>query len=126
MRKVITYGTFDYFHYGHFMLLKRAHELGDYLVVGLSTDDFNNQKNKKSILPFSQRKEILESLRFVDLVIEENSWFQKKDDILGYGIHTLIMGSDWRGKFDNLKMYCDVIYLERTPTISTSLIKSIL
>lgn len=123
---ILTYGTFDFFHYGHFLLLKRAASLGERLIVGLSTDEFNENKNKKSILNYEQRKCVIESLKFVDLTIKENSWEQKVDDIKKYNVDILVMGSDWCGKFDYLKSYCDVIYLQRTPKISTSLIKGIL
>ncbi|WP_392563877.1 adenylyltransferase/cytidyltransferase family protein [Orbus wheelerorum] len=126
MTKIITYGTFDYFHYGHFMLLKRAAALGSSLIVGLSSDEFNLQKNKQSLLDFDKRKEVLESLNFIDSIFPENSWEQKVEDIKNHNIDILVMGSDWNMKFDYLKKYCDVVYLERTPKISTSLIKEIL
>lgn len=123
MRRVITYGTFDLLHYGHINLLKRARELGDYLIVGLSTDEFNAGKGKKAYFPYEQRKELLESLRYVDLVIPEEAWEQKRNDVLLYQVDTFVMGSDWEGKFDDLKDVCDVVYLSRTPEISTSKIK---
>lgn len=123
MRRVITYGTFDLLHYGHINLLKRARELGDYLIVGLSTDEFNAGKGKKAYFPYEQRKELLESLRYVDLVIPEEAWEQKRNDVLLYQVDTFVMGSDWEGKFDDLKDVCDVVYLLRTPEISTSKIK---
>lgn len=123
MRRVITYGTFDLLHYGHINLLKRARELGDYLIVGLSTDEFNAGKGKKAYFPYEQRKELLESLRYVDLVIPEEAWEQKRNDVLLYQVDTFVMGSDWEGKFDDLKDVCDVVYLQRTPEISTSKIK---
>lgn len=123
---ILTYGTFDFFHYGHFLLLQRASSLGKSLIVGLSTDEFNENKNKKSILNYNERKSVIESFKFVDLVIKESSWEQKVDDIKKYNIDILVMGSDWHGKFDYLKIYCDVIYLQRTPKISTSLIKELL
>ncbi|OXM99409.1 glycerol-3-phosphate cytidylyltransferase [Bifidobacterium vansinderenii] len=123
MRRVITYGTFDLLHYGHINLLKRARELGDYLIVGLSTDEFNAGKGKKAYFPYKQRKELLESLRYVDLVIPEEAWEQKRNDVLLYQVDTFVMGSDWKGKFDDLKDVCDVVYLSRTPEISTSKIK---
>ncbi|WP_392562052.1 adenylyltransferase/cytidyltransferase family protein [Orbus sturtevantii] len=126
MKKVITYGTFDYFHYGHFMLLKRAADLGDSLIVGLSSDEFNTKKNKQSLLSFDKRKEVLESFNFIDLIITENSWEQKIGDIKNHNIDILFMGSDWSMKFDYLKKYCDIVYVPRTPKISTSLIKKIL
>lgn len=125
MKKVITYGTFDLLHYGHIRLLKRAKELGDYLIVGLSTDEFNQlQKHKESYNSYEERKYILEAIRYVDEVIPEQNWEQKAQDIKKYNINTFVMGSDWQGKFDFLKPYCEVIYLPRTPGISTSKIKN--
>lgn len=125
MRKVITYGTFDLLHYGHINLLRRAKEYGDYLIVALSTDEFNsNKKKKKCFFSYQQRKQIIEAIRYVDLVIPEFSWDQKESDIKEYHIDTFVMGDDWMGKFDNLKQYCDVVYLSRTPEISTTKIKN--
>ena len=125
MKRIITYGTFDLLHYGHINLLKRAKELGDYLVVGLSTDEFNlNEKNKKCYFSYEQRKQLLESIRCVDLVIPEEGWNQKLTDVDLYQIDTFVIGDDWKGKFDFLKEKCDVIYLPRTPEISTSQIKA--
>lgn len=123
MRRVITYGTFDLLHYGHINLLKRAKELGDYLIVGLSTDEFNLIKGKKSFFDFSKRKLLLESIRYVDLVIPEDNWEQKPFDVDKYDVDLFVIGDDWRGKFDFLSNKCDVVYLERTPEISTTLIK---
>ena len=124
MKKVITYGTFDLLHYGHIQLLKRARELGDYLIVALSTDEFNQTaKGKRSYFPYEKRKALLEALRYVDQVIPEESWEQKPKDILRYGIHTFVIGDDWAGKFDDLQPLCQVVYLPRTPEISTSKIK---
>ncbi|MBS7011900.1 MAG: glycerol-3-phosphate cytidylyltransferase [Veillonella sp.] len=124
MKKVITYGTFDLLHYGHINLLKRAKQMGDYLVVCLSTDEFNkNSKNKECYFSYEIRKQLLESIRYVDLVIPENNWDQKIDDIKEFGINTFVMGDDWKGKFDFLKEYCEVIYLPRTKEISTTKIK---
>lgn len=124
MKKVITYGTFDLLHYGHVRLLKRARELGDYLIVGLSTDEFNEfQKHKESYNNYAERKFILEAIRYVDEVIPEEDWDQKVTDITKYHIDTFVMGSDWQGKFDFLKSVCDVVYLPRTPEISTTKIK---
>lgn len=124
MKKVITYGTFDLLHYGHINLLRRAKEQGDYLIVGLSTDEFNwNQKQKKSYFSYDQRKLLLEAIRYVDLVIPEESWEQKIDDIQKYQVDVFVMGDDWQGKFDFLKDYCQVVYLPRTPEISTTQIK---
>jgi len=124
MKRVITYGTFDLLHYGHINLLKRAKELGDYLVVALSTDEFNwKEKHKKSYFTYEQRKQLLEAIRYVDLVIPEESWEQKISDIQKYNIDVFVIGDDWEGKFDYLKEYCEVIYLPRTPEISTTQIK---
>ena len=124
MKKVITYGTFDLLHYGHVNLLQRAKALGDYLVVALSTDDYNwNQKQKKCYFSYEERKRLLEAIRYVDLVIPEESWEQKASDVQEYHIDTFVMGNDWEGKFDFLKEYCDVVYLPRTPEISTTQIK---
>lgn len=124
MRKVITYGTFDLLHYGHINLLKRAKALGDYLIVALSTDEFNwNEKQKKCFFKYSQRKQLLESIRYVDLVIPETNWNQKISDVNEFKIDTFVMGDDWQGKFDFLKEYCEVVYLPRTPEISTTQIK---
>ncbi|SDN02838.1 Glycerol-3-phosphate cytidylyltransferase [Fictibacillus solisalsi] len=123
MRKVLTYGTFDLLHWGHINLLKRAKDLGDYLIVGLSGDEFNAIKNKKSYHSFDNRKMILESIRYVDEVIEEKSWDQKVKDVVDHNVDIFVMGDDWEGKFDFLKEYCDVIYLPRTIGISTSQIK---
>ena len=124
MKKIITYGTFDLIHYGHINLLKRAKALGDYLIVALSTDEFNwNQKQKKCYFSYETRKQLLEAIRYVDLVIPEENWNQKETDVKEYQIETLVMGDDWNGKFDFLKDQCEVIYLPRTPEISTSQIK---
>lgn len=126
MKRVITYGTFDLLHYGHIKLLKRAKALGDYLIVVLSTDEFNwKNKGKKSYFKYEERKILLESIRYVDLVIPEETWEQKKTDIKEYHIDTFVMGDDWKGKFDYLKSEgCEVVYLPRTPEISTSQIKN--
>lgn len=123
MKKVLTYGTFDLLHYGHINLLQRAKAMGDYLVVGLSTDEFNSLKGKKCYFTYEKRKKMLEALRCVDLVIPENSWEQKVEDVKEFRIDTFVMGDDWEGKFDFLKDYCDVVYLSRTPEISTTQIK---
>ena len=124
MRRIITYGTFDLLHYGHINLLKRAKALGDYLIVALSTDEFNwTQKEKKCYFNFEKRKQLLESIRYVDLVIPEINWEQKVKDIELYQVDVFVMGDDWKGKFDYLKPYCEVEYLKRTPEISTTQIK---
>lgn len=124
MKRVITYGTFDLLHYGHINLLRRARELGNYLVVALSTDEFNwNQKQKKCYFPYEERKRMLEAIRYVDLVIPEESWEQKTSDVDKYQIDIFVMGDDWKGKFDFLQEQCQVVYLPRTPEISTTRIK---
>ncbi len=125
MKRVITYGTFDLLHYGHINLLRRAKEMGDYLIVALSTDEFNwNEKQKKCYFSYEERKALLEAIRYVDLVIPEENWEQKKSDVQLYHADVFVMGNDWEGKFDELKEYCDVVYLPRTPEISTTKIKS--
>lgn len=125
MRRVITYGTFDLLHYGHIRLLQRAKALGDYLIVALSTDEFNQMaKNKASYFSYDERKSLLEAVRYVDLVIPEKCWEQKTDDIRRFGVDVFVMGNDWAGKFDFLKPYCEVVYLERTPFISSTKIKN--
>ena len=125
MKRVITYGTFDLIHYGHINLLKRARELGDYLIVALSTDEFNwNSKQKKCYFSYQKRQQLLESIRYVDLVIPEECWEQKISDVQLYKVDTFVMGDDWAGKFDFLKDYCQVVYLPRTPEISTTQIKT--
>lgn len=124
MRKlVLTYGTFDLLHIGHIRLLKRLAALGDELIVGVSTDEFNEIKGKRSVYPYQDRAEIVASLGFVSRVIPENSWAQKIADIQNFGISVFAIGSDWEGKFDHLKEYCDVQYLPRTEGISSSQIK---
>ncbi|MGM0123824.1 glycerol-3-phosphate cytidylyltransferase [Enterococcus sp. AZ194] len=126
MKRVITYGTFDLLHYGHINLLRRAKEQGDYLIVVLSTDEFNwDEKQKKCYFSYEKRKQLLEAIRYVDLVIPENNWEQKVTDIKEYHIDTFVMGDDWAGKFDFIQEQTDaeVVYLARTPEISTSQIK---
>ena len=124
MKRIITYGTFDLLHYGHINLLKRAKALGDYLIVALSTDQFNlNSKNKKCYFSYEKRKALLESIRYVDLVIPEENWEQKMSDVDLYKVDTFVIGDDWKVKFDFLKEKCEVVYLERTPEISTTQIK---
>ena len=124
MRKVITYGTFDLLHAGHINLLRRAKELGDYLIVVVSTDEFNwNEKRKKCYLSYEERKKLVEAVRYVDLVIPEENWDQKISDVKEYHVDTFVMGDDWKGKFDFLKDYCEVVYLPRTEGISTTKIK---
>ena len=124
MKRVITYGTFDLLHYGHINLLKRARALGDYLIVALSTDEFNwESKRKKCYFSYEKRKQLLEAIRYVDLVIPEESWEQKREDVKLYQVDAFVMGDDWTGKFDFLKDCCEVLYLDRTPEISTTMIK---
>ena len=121
MKVVITYGTFDLLHKGHIYLLQRAKALGDYLIVALSTDEFNlDKKNKVCAQPYEERKLILESLRFVDEVIPEEDWGQKVKDVQEHHVDVFTIGDDWEGKFDFLKEYCDVVYLKRTEGISTT------
>ena len=123
MKKVITYGTFDLLHTGHINILRRAKALGDYLVVGLSSDEFNAIKDKKAYHSFEDRKFILEAIKYVDEVIEEDNWGQKITDIKENNIDVFVMGDDWENKFDELKEYCEVVYLPRTQGISTTQIK---
>ena len=124
MKKVITYGTYDLLHRGHVNLLRRAKEQGDYLVVGLSSDCFNALKNKKAFYSYEERKLVLEAVRYVDEVIPEENWEQKPDDIVKNSINVFVMGDDWEGKFDELKKYCEVVYLPRTGGVSTTQIKA--
>lgn len=126
MKRVITYGTFDLLHYGHINLLRRAKELGDYLIVCLSTDEFNYlQKKKNCYFSYQQRKLLLEAIRYVDLVIPEESWEQKVSDMKEYHVDVFVIGDDWKGKFDYLKETgVEVVYLSRTPEVSTSQIKN--
>jgi glycerol-3-phosphate cytidylyltransferase len=125
LKKVITYGTFDLLHYGHIHLLRRARQFGDYLVVALSTDEFSwKEKHKQCYFTYEQRKLLIESIRYVDLVIPETCWEQKRSDVKEFHINTFVIGDDWNGKFDFLKDLCDVAYLPRTPEISTTRIKA--
>jgi glycerol-3-phosphate cytidylyltransferase len=123
MKKIITYGTFDLFHLGHLRILERAKNLGDYLVVAVSSDEFNAIKGKKCVYPFEHRKQIVEAIKYVDEVIREDAWEQKKKDVKKYNIDILVMGADWQGKFDELIELCEVVYLDRTDGISTTQIK---
>ncbi|AHI55585.1 glycerol-3-phosphate cytidylyltransferase [Listeria ivanovii] len=123
MKKVITYGTFDLIHWGHIRLLERAKALGDYLIVAISTDEFNRIKHKEAYHNFEHRKLILEAIRYVDEVIPESNWEQKLEDVQNRDIDIFVMGDDWEGEFDFLKPYCEVVYLPRTDGISTSKIK---
>jgi glycerol-3-phosphate cytidylyltransferase len=125
MKKVITYGTFDLFHYGHLELLKRARDLGDELIVAVSTDEFNLlEKNKICVHSYEIRKKNVEAIKFVNTVISETSWEQKKEDILNNNINVFTIGDDWQGKFDFLQKYCEVVYLPRTDGISSTLLRS--
>ncbi len=124
MKKVLTYGTFDLIHRGHINVLRRARELGDYLIVALSTDEFNKiEKNKVCYYTYDERKEILEAIKYVDMVIPEENWEQKVTDVEKYDIDVFVIGDDWEGKFDFLKEQCEVVYLPRTEGISTTQIK---
>ena len=123
MKKVITYGTYDLLHVGHINLLRRAKELGDYLIVVVSSDEFNAIKGKKAYYSFEDRKKILEAVKYVDEVLPEYTWEQKIDDVVNNNVDVFVMGDDWAGKFDFLKDYCEVVYLPRTEGISTSKIK---
>ena len=126
MKRILTYGTFDLLHYGHIRLLKRAKALGDYLIVALSTEEFNwREKNKETYYDYETRKEMLEALSCVDLVIPEENWEQKTDDVKKYKVDVVVMGGDWKGsdRFEYLKEYCDVAYLDRTEGVSTTQIK---
>lgn len=125
MKRVITYGTFDLLHYGHINLLRRAKQYGDYLIVALSTDEFNSRaKQKNCFFTYEKRKQLLEAVRYVDLVIPEENWEQKITDVQKYFVDTFVIGDDWTGKFDFLKPYCEVVYLPRTPEVSTTRIIS--
>ncbi len=127
MKKVmLTYGTFDMFHIGHLELLKRIKAMGDELIVGVSTDAFNQIKGKKTIIPYTQRAEIVASIKYVDRVTPEESWEQKREDIKRFGVTHFVMGDDWRGKFDDLSDLCEVIYLPRTKGISSTELKTTL
>ena len=125
MKRILTYGTYDLLHYGHIRLLQRAKALGDYLIVALSTDEFNAIKGKKAYHDYETRKKMLEAVRYVDLVIPEEKWEQKINDVKEYHVDVVVMGSDWAGsdRFDYLKDYCEVVYLDRTEGISTTKIK---
>jgi glycerol-3-phosphate cytidylyltransferase len=123
MKTIITYGTFDFLHVGHIRLLQRAKALGDHLIVGLSTDEFNLVKHKSAFIPYEQRKEILEAIKYVDLVIPENTWEQKVQDVHNHQVDIFVMGDDWLGEFDFLQEHCEVVYLPRTQDISSSFLK---
>lgn len=125
-KTVITYGTFDLFHIGHLKLLQRLKSMGDRLIVAISTDEFNEGKGKKTMIPYEQRAEIVANIKCVDMVIPETSWEQKITDVQKYNVDVFAIGNDWEGKFDFLKEYCDVVYLERTQGISSTQIKQTL
>jgi glycerol-3-phosphate cytidylyltransferase len=124
MKRVITYGTYDLLHWGHIRLLQRAKALGDYLIVALSTDEINAFKGKEAYHPYEERKAMLEAIRYVDLVIPEAEWEQKRSDIIKYQVDVFVIGDDWKGKFDHLSDLCEVVYLPRTEGISTTKIKT--
>ena len=124
MKTVITYGTFDVLHVGHINLLRRARALGDKLIVALSSDEFNEGKNKSALLGYANRKAVLEAIRYVDMVIPEETWEQKEQDVQTHDVDIFVMGDDWEGHFDFLKEYCDVVYLSRTKGISSTEIRS--
>ena len=125
-KTIITYGTFDLFHIGHLKLLQRLKQLGDKLIVAVSTDEFNAIKGKKTIIPYENRAEIVANIKGVDLVIPETHWEQKIEDIKEYNVDIFAIGKDWEGKFDFLKEFCDVIYLDRTDGISSTQLKQTL
>lgn len=125
MKRILTYGTYDLLHYGHIRLLKRAKDLGDYLIVAVSSDEFNAEKGKHAYHDYETRKEMLEAVRYVDLVIPESSWDQKIQDVQDYHVDVVVMGGDWKDdpRFECLRGFCEVVYLDRTPGVSTSQIK---
>lgn len=128
MKTVITYGTFDLLHYGHIEILRRAKDLseGGKLIVAISSDEFNAVKGKKAHQPYAKRKEIVEAIRYVDEVIPEENWEQKKTDVQDHDVDIFVMGNDWEGKFDELKEFCKVVYLPRTPSISSTALRKII
>ena len=123
MKTIITYGTFDMFHIGHLNLLKRLKAMGDELIVAISTDEFNMLKGKKTLIPYQQRADIVEAIKYVDKVIPEDNWEQKVTDVVNHNVSTFVIGDDWQGKFDFLKEYCEVEYLPRTEGVSTTMLK---
>ncbi len=123
MKTVITYGTFDLFHFGHLKLLERLKHLGDRLIVGVSTDEFNALKGKRSFTPYQHRAQIVAAVKHVDQVIPETCWEQKVEDVTKYGVDVFAIGDDWRGKFDFLKEHCEVVYLPRTEGVSSTSLK---
>jgi glycerol-3-phosphate cytidylyltransferase len=125
-KTILTYGTFDLFHVGHVRLLRRLSDLGERLIVACSTDEFNEVKGKKTAIPYAHRVEVLESCRYVDLVIPETHWAQKRQDVLDHNVDLFAMGDDWVGKFDELQDVCDVLYLPRTENVSTTELKDLI
>lgn len=123
MKKIITYGTYDLFHYGHIRFLQRAKALGDYLVVAVSSDEFTRLKNKECIIPYKERAAIVSAIKYVYKVIKEEYWEQKEKDIIENNIDIFVMGDDWKGKFDYLRKLCEVVYLPRTKNVSTTILK---
>lgn len=123
---IITYGTFDLFHVGHVRLLRRLSDLGDRVIVACSTDAFNEEKGKTTAIPYAHRVEVLEACHYVDLVIPETGWAQKRDDIQTHNVNLFAMGDDWAGKFDDLRDLCDVLYLPRTENVSTTELKQLI
>lgn len=123
---VITYGTFDLLHIGHILILRRLRELGTRLVVGVSTDEFNAVKGKRCMFPYQERAQMVAALRDVDEVFPEHCWEQKRDDVVRFGAAIFGMGDDWVGAFDSLSDLCRVVYLPRTPDVSSSQIKTAL
>ena len=125
MKRVITYGTFDLFHIGHLEILRRAKELGDYLIVAISTDEFNwNEKGKRCVYPYDERAAIVRAIKYVDEVIPEECWEQKSTDVETHDVDVFVIGDDWAGKFDELSNKCEVVYLPRTHGISSTDIKA--
>jgi glycerol-3-phosphate cytidylyltransferase len=124
MTTVLTYGTYDFLHIGHINLLRRAAEYGDHLIVGLSTDEFNRRKGKRSASSYEDRSAIVRAIRYVDEVIPEENWEQKRSDIEKHGVDVFVMGDDWAGQFDDLRDLCRVVYLPRTERISSTYIKN--
>lgn len=123
-KTIITYGTFDMFHIGHLKLLERLKLMGTKLIVAVSTDEFNEGKGKKTLIPYEQRAEIVKAIKYVDMVIPETAWEQKSHDIQKYNVDVFAIGDDWEGKFDFLKEYCEVVYLTRTDGISSTDLKA--
>lgn len=126
MKRVLTYGTYDAFHWGHMLMLQRAREMGDWLGVGLSTDEFNAIKGKQSLLNYAERENILRGIKYIDLIFPETCWEQKREDVIKYRADIFVISDDWQGKFDYLSDLCKVIYIPRTPIISSSLIKHLI